>query len=48
VVPHGPEVIEQTTNVAGAGECEAETVQDHGRPQRISWARLLKRVLATT
>ena len=42
VVPQGPEVQEQTTEVAAADECETETV--HSRPHRISWARLLKRV----
>ena len=42
VVPQGPEVQEQATDVAVASECEAETVQ--GRPHRMSWARLLKRV----
>jgi hypothetical protein len=42
VVPQGPEVQERTTEVAAAGECEAEAFQ--ARPHRISWARLLKRV----
>ena len=42
VVPQGPEVQEQATEVAVAGECEAETGQ--ARPRRISWAQLLKRV----
>ena len=42
VVPQGPEVREQATEVAVADECEVETVQ--ARPHRISWARLLKRV----
>jgi hypothetical protein len=42
VVPQGPEVQEQATDVAVADECEVETVQ--ARPHRISWARLLKRV----
>jgi hypothetical protein len=46
VVPQGPEVQERTTEVAAASECEAETLQ--ARPHRISWARLLKRVVATT
>jgi hypothetical protein len=46
VVPQWRELAEQVTEAAVAGECEAETVQ--GRPHRISWARLLKRVLATT
>jgi len=48
VVPQGPEVEEQATEAAVASECEAETVQDQSRAHRISWARLLKRVLATT
>jgi hypothetical protein len=42
VVPQGPEVQEQTTEVAAASDCETETVQ--ARPHRISWARLLERV----
>ena len=42
VVPQGPEVQEQASEVAVADECEVETVQ--ARPHRISWARLLKRV----
>jgi hypothetical protein len=42
VVPQGPEVQEQPTEVAVADECQVETVQ--ARPHRISWARLLKRV----
>ena len=44
VVPQGPEVEEQVTDAVAASECEAETVQ--GRPHRISWARLLKRVFS--
>jgi len=44
VVPQGPEVGQQATEAAVASECEAETVQGQGRPHRISWARLLKRV----
>ncbi|MCC6596531.1 MAG: hypothetical protein IT477_08510 [Rhodanobacteraceae bacterium] len=44
VVPQGPEQ-EQATEVAGAGECEAETAQ--ARPHRISWAQLLKRVFSS-
>jgi hypothetical protein len=44
VVPHGPEVFEQAAEAAVASECETETVQ--GRPHRISWARLLKRVFS--
>jgi hypothetical protein len=35
VVPQGPEVQERTTEVAAAGEREAEAFQ--ARPQRISW-----------
>ncbi|MFN9744821.1 MAG: hypothetical protein ACK57B_04150 [Betaproteobacteria bacterium] len=46
VVPQGPEVQEQPAEVVVADECEVETVQ--ARPHRISWARLLKRVLAAT
>lgn len=42
VVPQGPEVQAQATEVAVAGECNVETTQ--ARPHRISWARLLKRV----
>jgi hypothetical protein len=43
VVPQGgPAQPEQATQAAAATECEAEPVQ--GRPGRISWARLLKRV----
>ncbi len=42
VVPQGPEVQEQATEVVVADECEVETVQ--ARPHRVSWARLLKRV----
>ncbi len=42
VVPQGPEAAEPATEAAVASECEAETVQ--GRPHRISWARLFKRV----
>jgi hypothetical protein len=42
VVPQGPKVEEQATEAAAANEFEAETVQ--GRPHRIGWARLLKRV----
>jgi len=48
VVPQGPEVEEQATEAAAASECEAETVQDRSQAHRISWTRLLKRVLATT
>ena len=44
VVPQGQgrEVPQQAAEAAAAAGCEAETVQ--ARPQRISWARLLKRV----
>jgi hypothetical protein len=42
VVPQGPEVKEQAAEAAAASECVDEVVQ--GRPHRISWARLLKRV----
>ena len=46
VVPQGPEVQEQTTEVAAVSECETQTVQ--ARPHRISWARLLKRFSTST
>ena len=42
VVPQGPEVQERASEAVVADECEVETVLT--RPQRISWARLLKRV----
>lgn len=42
VVPQGRTQPEAATEAAAATDCEAETVQ--GRPHRISWARLLKRV----
>ena len=42
VVPQKPEVQERAAEVAVAGECDVPTVQS--RPNRISWARLLKRV----
>jgi hypothetical protein len=42
VVPQGPEVQEQATEVVVADEYEVETVL--ARPHRVSWARLLKRV----
>jgi hypothetical protein len=43
VVPHGPPDREEpATEAATASECEVETAQ--ARPQRVSWARLLKRV----
>ena len=45
VVPPGPSAqAEAATEAAAAAECEAETVQV--RPNRISWARLLKRVFS--
>jgi hypothetical protein len=44
VVPQGPPAREQAaTEAAVVAECEVERVQD--RSHRISWARLLKRVL---
>jgi len=42
VVPQGPQVQDQATEASVACKCELEPVQ--ARPQRISWARLLKRV----
>jgi len=42
VVPQGPKAEEQVTEAAAASECVAETIP--GRPHRISWVRLLKRV----
>jgi hypothetical protein len=43
VVPQGPPAqVQPATEAAAAAECEVESVQ--ARPQRISWARLLKRV----
>jgi Putative transposase len=42
VVPQGPPAPEQANEAAAADPCEVETVQ--ARPQRISWARPLKRV----
>jgi uncharacterized protein (DUF983 family) len=44
VVPQGPEVMVRATDPEVASECEAETAQGQGRPNRIGWARLLKRV----
>jgi hypothetical protein len=45
VVPQElPAQAEMATGAAAVVECEVETVQP--RPHRISWARLLKRVLA--
>jgi hypothetical protein len=47
VVPQGPpEQDEPASEDAAAAECEVDSLQ--ARPNRISWARLLKRVLATT
>ena len=47
VVPQGPPKDEQAPGVAASGvQCEAQTAQVG--PERIRWARLLKRVLATT
>ena len=46
VVPQGPQVQEAPSEAAAAAECEVESLQ--ARPNRISWARLAKRVLATT
>ena len=43
VVPHGPEQATGKSELAAT-----EPGYAHGRPARISWARLLKRVLATT
>jgi len=43
VVPHAPQAPAQTTQPT---ECEANCA--HHRPVRLSWARLLKRVLAAT
>ena len=43
VVPQGPEVAAQAVQTP---ECEANCA--HHRPVRLSWARLLKRVLAAT
>jgi hypothetical protein len=46
VVPQEPPAQAQAaTEAAVAADCEVETAQ--ARPRRISWARLLKRVLAT-
>jgi hypothetical protein len=43
VVTQGPLALEEpTTKAAAAAECVVQTVQ--ARPQRIGWARLLKRV----
>ena len=42
VVLQGPQVQEAASEAAAAAECEVESLQ--ARPNRISWARLLKRV----
>jgi hypothetical protein len=42
VVPQGPQVQEAISEATAAAECEVESLQ--ARPNRISWARLLKRV----
>jgi hypothetical protein len=42
VVPQGPPVQGADTEAAAAAECEVESFQ--ARPNRIRWARLLKRV----
>ena len=42
MVPQRPKVEEQATEATPASEFEAEAIQ--GRPHRIGWARLLKRV----
>ncbi|MBX9717124.1 MAG: transposase, partial [Burkholderiaceae bacterium] len=42
VVPQAPAQEDETTEAATGTHCEAETAP--GRPHRISWARLLKRV----
>ena len=42
VVPQGPQVQEAPSEAAAAAECEVESLQ--AWPNRISWARLLKRV----
>ncbi len=47
VVPQGPPKDEQAPGVAASGvQCKAQTAPVG--PARITWARLLKRVLATT
>jgi len=42
VVPRGPQVQDAASEAAAAVKCEVESLQ--ARPNRISWARLLKRV----
>lgn len=44
VVPQWPAQSEDATEASVATECEAETA--HGRPYRISGARLLKRIFS--
>ena len=45
-VPQEPEPPEPPARAAPPAECEATCA--HHRPVRLSWAKLLKRVLATT
>jgi hypothetical protein len=45
-VPKESDQAAQSLEPAATAECETEAAQV--RPGRISWARLLKRVLATT
>jgi hypothetical protein len=45
VVPQGPQMQEAASEAAAAAECEVESLQ--ARPNRISWARLLKRVFCS-
>lgn len=42
MAPHEPLAPEPANEAAAADQCQVETVQ--ARPQRNSWARLLKRV----
>ena len=44
--PEPPEPLEPPAQAAPPAECEATCA--HHRPVRLSWAKLLKRVLATT
>jgi hypothetical protein len=49
VVPQGLPKDEEVPGVAASGvQCEAQTETVQVRPGRTGWARLLKRVLATT
>jgi hypothetical protein len=43
-VAQGPEARVRASDAKAVTECEAETTQRQGRPKRISWARLLRRV----